>query len=81
VQEQLAAAIKATSFFQAVVTREADIPAQDSLEAMGQDDVEAVLSLRISARERVWGILDGPALQVLWWDPEHQVYPVERRNR
>jgi hypothetical protein len=47
---------------------------------MGQDDVEAVLSLRISARERVWGILDGPALQVLWWDPEHQVYPVERRN-
>lgn len=54
--------------------------AQARLEAMGQSDLDALLSLRISARERLWGILQGAVLRVLWWDPQHQVYTVEQRH-
>lgn len=42
-----------------------------------QDQVDELMSLRLDARKRVWGRLDHdtPALQLLWWDPEHQVCP------
>jgi len=52
--------------------------AQARLAAIGRGDTEMVLSLRVSAKERVWGILEGAVLRVLWWDPQHLVYPVER---
>lgn len=50
------------------------------LEELEQDDVEQLYSLRIVAKERVWGIRDRHILKLLWWDPEHQVYPVEKKN-
>jgi len=53
--------------------------AQDRLREIGQDDVDEVVSLRLTGQERVWGILEGSVLKVLWWDPRHQVYPVELR--
>ena len=54
-------------------------PAQDRLREIGQDDVDDLISLRLAGRERVWGILEGSVLKVLWYDPQHQVYPVEKR--
>ena len=46
-----------------------------------QDQVDELMSLRVDARKRVWGRLDHdtPALQILWWDPEHQVCPSTKR--
>jgi hypothetical protein len=38
-------------------------------------DFDDLVSLRLGAKERVWGLLEGPVLRVLWWDPEHQVCP------
>lgn len=52
-------------------------PARTRLTARGQEDAEFVCSLRIGKAERIWGILDGAVLRVLWWDPEHLVYPIE----
>ena len=49
--------------------------AQDRLVSMRQDDVDELVSLRLSGPERVWGILDGDILRVVWWDPEHRVCP------
>lgn len=49
--------------------------AQSYLKKIKQDDVDELLSLRLTGRERVWGILDQGVLKLLWWDPEHQVCP------
>jgi hypothetical protein len=51
--------------------------AQDRLSEMykGHVDIDDLVSLRLSGRERVWGILDQGVFAVLWWDPEHAVCP------
>lgn len=54
--------------------------AQERLEVLGQSDADAVLSLRLSNVERVFGILDGHVLRVLWWDPNHRICPAELRH-
>jgi hypothetical protein len=37
-------------------------------------------SLRIFGAGRVWGIKVENVLYVLWWDPNHIIYPWEPRN-
>jgi hypothetical protein len=49
--------------------------AKKRLEETEQDDVDELVSLHLSGRQRVWGILDQGTLNLLWWDPEHQVCP------
>lgn len=34
-----------------------------------------LVSLRLTGRQRVWGILSGGVLHLLWWDPDHAVCP------
>jgi len=48
--------------------------AQQRLEALSLM-LEDVVSLRLSARERVYGYLENGVLIVLWWDPDHQICP------
>lgn len=50
------------------------------LEQLHQDDLEELLSLRLSGKERIWGILDRGVCTLLWWDPEHQVCPSLKKN-
>lgn len=54
--------------------------AQRRLVEIGQDDIDELFSLRLSGRERIYGIR-GPTgvLKLLWWDADHQVYPVEKK--
>lgn len=40
------------------------------------DDLDELLSLRLSGPNRVWCIRNGHIVRVLWWDANHQVYPV-----
>jgi hypothetical protein len=49
--------------------------ARDRLAEIRQDDADALFSLRVTGRRRIWGIRDGGILRILWWDPEHEVYP------
>ena len=44
------------------------------------DDAPSLVSLRLSARERIWGIRVDNILQILWWDPNHQVYPSLKKH-
>jgi hypothetical protein len=37
---------------------------------------EELFSLRLSGKERLWGIRERHILKILWWDPKHEVYPV-----
>ncbi len=49
--------------------------AQKRLASINQDDIDELVSLRLTGRKRIWGIKDGNVLKILWWDPEHQVCP------
>jgi hypothetical protein len=51
--------------------------AQNRLNVLRQDDIDAVMSLRVTGAGRVWGIMEHNVMKVLWWDPQHLVYPVD----
>lgn len=54
--------------------------ARDRLTEIDLDDLDELTSLLLSGAERVWGIIDQGIMTLLWWDPDHQVYPVEKKN-
>jgi len=39
------------------------------LEALNLDDIEALLSLRLTGTQRVWGLLEHNIVILLWWTP------------
>ena len=43
-------------------------------------NVDYLWRFRFSSKLRIWGIKAGKIFRVLWWDPEHEVYPTEPRN-
>ena len=51
--------------------------AQLRLLALERDDVDCVFRFRLSGKQRLYGIQQMPVFFVLWWDPEHNIYPVE----
>ena len=38
-------------------------------------DDDRLFSFRFMKRPRMWGIVDQGIYNVLWWDPEHTVFP------
>ena len=55
-----------------------DEAARDRLAEIGQDDLDELMSFRITGESRVWCIQDSAIMRVLWWDPHHGVYPIEK---
>jgi hypothetical protein len=53
--------------------------ASDRLRERELDDLE-LYSFRISAKERIWGIREREAFYIIWWDPGHTVYPVQKKH-
>jgi hypothetical protein len=49
------------------------------LEELKLDDQEPY-QLQVTGSERVWGIRDGRTFGILWWDPDHSVFPTAKRN-
>jgi hypothetical protein len=49
--------------------------AQKRLEQLNLDDTETITSIRLTGKQRIWGVRVENILRVLWWDPEHRVYP------
>jgi hypothetical protein len=54
--------------------------AKDRLEARSLDDNDEVFSLRLSGKKRIFGIRQNQYLQILWWDPEHEVCPAQLKH-
>ena len=52
--------------------------ARQRLVELRQDDVDELFSLRMTGRRRVWGFREANVLRFLWWDPDHQVCPVDK---
>jgi len=41
---------------------------------------DPLFSLRLSGRERIWGVRVGNVLSVIWWDPKHAICPSEKKH-
>ena len=52
--------------------------AQKRLATIGLDDFEEIWSFRLTGRKRFWCIKHENVYALLWWDPNHEVYPVDR---
>lgn len=55
-------------------------PIQKRLTELGRDDETEVARLRCGGKPRLYGFLRENVFHVLWWDPEHLVYPSQKRN-
>ncbi len=55
-------------------------PAQLRLQQLRLHDVDQLFSLHLSGTQRVWGIRDNAILQLLWWDPKHEICPSVKKN-
>jgi hypothetical protein len=76
--------LEALSFTEFVGRAHHEIPAvqlcrvaRERLRDLRLDDFEHLLSLRILKRQRVWGARTAAGVLLLWWDPDHTVYPVD----
>lgn len=49
--------------------------ARDSLCAIKHDDIDELMSFRITGASRVWCLMHQNMMLVLWWDPQHEVCP------
>lgn len=54
--------------------------AQDRLTEISLDDLDELTSLHLTGKGRVWGIIDQGVMNLLWWDPEHQVCPSHKKH-
>ncbi|MGE0083713.1 MAG: hypothetical protein AB7S75_04770 [Desulfococcaceae bacterium] len=54
--------------------------AQKRLTDLKLDDYETLVSLRLTGPQRVWGIKMQNIFKILWWDPNHEVYPSTLKN-
>ena len=46
-----------------------------ALDAVYGDDL---FRFRITGEQRLWGFRSNRMFHVIWWDPNHQVYPTEK---
>jgi hypothetical protein len=55
--------------------------ALDRLRTLRMDDIDELWRFRFGAKVRVWGIRFDHYFRVLWWDPQHKVYPIDIQER
>lgn len=59
------------------------LPTKEShrrLAELGYDDQDRISRLRFGGTLRLYGFLRGNIFHVLWWDPDHKVYPSPKRH-
>lgn len=49
--------------------------AKRRLRELKQNDLEQLFSLRLKGKVRLYGIIEGRIMKILWYDPEHRLYP------
>lgn len=54
--------------------------AQKRIIELRLQEFDPIFSLRLTGKQRVWGIKQEEVLYILWWDPEHTVYPVGKKH-
>ena len=54
-----------------------DLQNKGCLDVVTQSEL---VSLRLSGKQRIYGIQDRGVLLLLWWDPDHKIYPVKKKG-
>lgn len=54
--------------------------ARTRLQQLNHDDADSIHRLRVGGSERIYGLLTDDVFHLLWWDPDHTVYPAPRRH-
>ena len=54
--------------------------AKSRLADLKLDDHDEFYSFRLNGKIRVWALQHGSCMLLLWWDPDHKVYPVEKKK-
>lgn len=54
--------------------------ARKRLKEIGQADIDEMFSLRLSGKERIWGIRDRYTLKIVWWDSAHEICPAVKKH-
>lgn len=49
--------------------------ARDRMIELHMEDVDRIFSLRLTSKERLYGILEEGIFFVIWHDPNHEIYP------
>lgn len=54
-------------------------PAQKNLDRLKLPELfgDAIFRFRLGGSQRLWGFRQGAIFHVVWWDPDHNVYPAE----
>lgn len=52
--------------------------ARRRLRELRLNDIESLFSLRLTGTRRIWGILDGFVLKIMWFDSGHKVCPTAK---
>ena len=52
--------------------------AQYRLLEINRDDIDVLFRFRLSGPKRLYGIVQAHIFFVLWWDPAHKIYPVDK---
>lgn len=50
--------------------------ARERILELHMEDEDRLFSLRLTAMERLYGILDGRTFFIIWYDPGHEIYPM-----
>lgn len=51
--------------------------AQQRLIAIKLDAEDTLFSLRIGSKKRLWGLLRSRAFEMIWYDKNHEIYPLD----
>jgi len=54
--------------------------AQKRLAEKKLDDYDKFFTLRLTGKQRVWGIREKEIFKILWWDPKHEVCPAVKKH-
>ena len=63
-----------------IATARLEKAARERLVELKYDDFEQIFSVRLTGKNRFWCIADENVMRVLWWDPNHEVYIVEKKH-
>ncbi|MDH2424707.1 hypothetical protein [Sphaerisporangium sp. TRM90804] len=62
------------------VDRIPNAAARERLEELRLSDMTKISRLRLGGKVRLYGFMEGNCFHVVWWDPEHQIWPSVKRN-
>jgi len=54
--------------------------AQKRLVALGKQETNSLFSMSVAGKPRIWGILREHVMFALWWDPNHEIWPSQKKH-